>query len=52
MILFAHFLRITQTSLNQAINLLGSLTDSELITIINGYSVGICKIGKNYSKKN
>jgi hypothetical protein len=44
-ILFAHFLQITQTSLNQAINMLGSLTDFELITIINGYSVGICRIG-------
>jgi len=44
-ILFAHFLQITQICSNQAINILGSLSDSDLLTIINGYSVGICRIG-------
>lgn len=44
-ILFSHYLQMTQFDVSKAINLMGSLEDSDLITIINGYSVGICRLG-------
>jgi hypothetical protein len=44
-ILFAHYLCVTQLDIAQGIEIIGSLTDSDLLTVINGYSVGICRMG-------
>ncbi len=43
-ILFPHFLSLTQVDIYSGIAQLGELNDSELITLINGYSVGICRL--------
>lgn len=44
-ILFPHYLFVTQLDIAQGIETIGSLTDSDLLTIINGYSVGVCRMG-------
>ena len=43
-IMFPHFLTLTQSDIFTGISQLGELDDNELITLINGYSVGICRI--------
>jgi len=42
-IMFPHFLALTQLDIYTGIAKLGELNDLELIELINGYSVGICR---------
>lgn len=43
-IMFPHFLALTQSDIYTGIANLGEMNDLELLTIINGYSVGICRL--------
>jgi hypothetical protein len=43
-IMFPHFLALTQSDIYTGVSKLGNLEDSELLALVNGYSVGICRL--------
>jgi len=43
-IMFPHFLALTQSDIYTGVAKLGELEDLELLTLINGYSIGICRL--------